>query len=56
MDRSLRPERLLFASLGAMFCLLFAAALLGSCMLDRFDSMIFCGPVVLFIILCLPVF
>ena len=37
MDRSLRPERLLFASLGAMFCLLFAAALLGSCMLDRFD-------------------
>ena len=25
-------------------------------MLDRFDSMIFCGPVVLFIILCLPVF
>lgn len=25
-------------------------------MLDRFDSMIFCGPVVLFIIQCLPVF
>ncbi len=25
-------------------------------MLDRFDSMIFCGPVVLFIVQCLPVF
>lgn len=25
-------------------------------MLDRFDSMIFCGPVVLFIVRCLPVF
>ncbi len=25
-------------------------------MLDRFDSMIFCGPVVLFIIRCLPIF
>ena len=25
-------------------------------MLDRFDSMIFCGPVVLFLVLCLPVF
>lgn len=25
-------------------------------MLDRFDSMIFCGPVVLFIVKCLPVF
>ena len=24
--------------------------------LDRFDSMIFCGPVVLFIVQCLPVF
>lgn len=37
MNRDLRPERLLFASLGAIFCLLFVAALLGSCMLDRFD-------------------
>lgn len=37
MNRDLRPERLLFASLGAIFGLLFAAALLGSCMLDRFD-------------------
>ena len=25
-------------------------------MLDRFDSMLFCGPVVLFIVQCLPVF
>ena len=25
-------------------------------MLDRFDSMIFCGPVVLFLVACLPVF
>ena len=25
-------------------------------MLDRFDSMVFCGPVVLFIVRCLPVF
>ena len=25
-------------------------------MLDRFDSMMFCGPVVLFIVQCLPVF
>lgn len=25
-------------------------------MLDRFDSMIFCGPVVLFIVQCLPIF
>lgn len=25
-------------------------------MLDRFDSMIFCGPVVLFIVQCMPVF